>query len=138
MPVEMLVPITVIFNCQLLKSSSVTPKYNVWSRLTWDRLDYTILYVTVVFESIASYRRAVAFVLFWNDLLRAIVGNISHIKIFLILCMCRLSIYEIKKICHFFIISHGSFQHFTYFSKKRTQVRNIKLNICNRHLTSLF
>ena len=36
-----------------------------------------------------------------------------------------MSIYEIKKICHqaqLFKISHGSFQHFTYFLKKKNPI----------------
>ena len=40
--------------------------------------------------------------------------------------MYGLSIYEIKRICHrvrFFIISHGSFQHFANFLKKKTTHR---------------
>ena len=44
-------------------------------------------------------------------------------------CMYGLSIYEIKRICHharFFIIWHGSFQHFTN-SLNKNQVLNIKL-----------
>ena len=58
--------------------------------------------------------------------LRAVAGDTSHIKIFFnslhtVCSMYGLSIYEIKRICHrarFFIISHGSFQHFANFLKK--------------------
>ena len=65
----------------------------------------------------------------------AVADNTSHIKIFLILLhtvcfMYGLSICEIKRICHHsrFLISHGSFQHFTNFqSKKKNGVLNIQL-----------
>ena len=56
---------------------------------------------------------------------RAVAGNTSHINFFnslhTVCFVYGLSIYEIKRICHhsgFFIISHGSFEHFTNFLKK--------------------
>ena len=65
--------------------------------------------------------------------LRAIVGNTSHTKnlfntLHTVCLECALSINEIKRIRHdaqFFIISNGSFQHFTNVLTKKKKLKTI-------------
>ena len=83
-------------------------------------------------------------ILITNGNLRTIMGNTSLIEIFLnILHTVRFMyglLYEIKRICHhahFFIVSHGIFQHFTNFLKKKNKTLLLSEDICNRLPASL-
>ena len=62
-----------------------------------------------------------------QTILRAIAGNSLFNSLHTACFMYGLPIYEIKSICHhvrFFIISQGSFQHFTNFLKKKQNKQN--------------
>ena len=69
--------------------------------------------------------------------LRVILPALRCFQFFATVCfMNGLSIYEIKRRCYhaqFFIISNGSFNHFTNFLKTKT----INFNICNHHPAAL-